>query len=214
MNWLRRLWFSGPLSRFITSSLMCAKRSRTASHQRIRQSTRQSLVTLEVMPNRNSSSILGSKMPTGVTVALGSKSWSAAAVGIRLLPPRANGPMLTVAFASIEIRNTRSLASAARLTAATWSKIASVCGTFFGLTLGDFLRIVTQSIEFGANRLGRGQLLIRVAFLGNQLAPHFRSSQPGIQAMSAELRVSLALTVDNSFDISQKMGQMIFGALA
>lgn len=35
-------------------------------------------------------------MPTGVTVASGSKSWSAALVERRLLPPRAKGPTLTV----------------------------------------------------------------------------------------------------------------------
>ncbi len=92
---------------------MGAKRARTASHQRPRQSAIQSLVTLEVMPYRNNSSISGSKMPTGVTFALGWKSWSAALVGIRLFPPRANGPTLTVAFASIEMRNVVSVASAA-----------------------------------------------------------------------------------------------------
>jgi len=113
MNCVRRLWFSGPLSRLITNVVMWTKRIRTRSHQRSIQSARQSLVTLEVIPYRNNSSIAGSKMPTGVTVALGWKSWSAAAVGMRLLPPRANGPTLTVAFASSEIRNTLSLASAA-----------------------------------------------------------------------------------------------------
>ena len=70
-------------------------------------------------------------MPTGVTVASGSKSWSAALVERRLLPPRAKGPTLTVAFASIEIRTVCSSASASSLICFTWAKIASVSGSFF-----------------------------------------------------------------------------------
>src|SRR5262245_42948229 len=115
----------------MTRVVMWANRWRTATHQRTRQSTRQSLVTLEVIAYRYSSSNAGRKMPTGVTVADGWKSWSQACVGTRLLPPRANGPTLTVALASIERRNTVSAASAARLTAATWAKMASVAGSFF-----------------------------------------------------------------------------------
>jgi hypothetical protein len=51
-------------------------------------------------------------MPTGVTVTTGSKAWSAALVGTRLLPPRAKGPTLTVVLASIESHNTPISASA------------------------------------------------------------------------------------------------------
>src|SRR5215475_669780 len=53
-------------------------------------------------------------------------------VGTRLLPPRANGPTLTLALASIEMRNMVSAASATPLTRVTWSKMASVSGSFFG----------------------------------------------------------------------------------
>src|ERR1043166_3408965 len=49
----------------------------------------------------------------------------------RLLPPRANGPTLTVALASMEMRNAVSAVSAARLIAATWVKMVSVSGSFF-----------------------------------------------------------------------------------
>jgi hypothetical protein len=44
-------------------------------------------------------------MPTGVTVALGLNSWSAALTRTRFLPPREKSPTLTVALASIEMRN-------------------------------------------------------------------------------------------------------------
>ena len=71
-------------------------------------------------------------MPTGVTVATGSKSWSAALVGIRLLPPRAKGPTLIIALASIEIRNMSGASSASSLRCFTWAKMASVSGSFFG----------------------------------------------------------------------------------
>src|SRR5262250_627763 len=53
-------------------------------------------------------------------------------VGTRLLPSRANGPTLTIALASIERRNMVSAASATPLTVVTWSKMASVSGSFFG----------------------------------------------------------------------------------
>src|SRR5436305_4041020 len=72
MNWVRRLWLWGPLSRLMTRVVMSAKRSLTVSHQSTNRSTRQSLVTLDVTPERKSSSEDGRKMPTGVTVAAGS----------------------------------------------------------------------------------------------------------------------------------------------
>src|ERR1051326_2385950 len=89
----------------MTSVLMWEKRSFTLSHHCTRRSTRQSLVTLEVTPYRKNSSEAGRKIPTGVTVAFASKSWSAALVSTRLFPPRAKGPTLTVALASIERRS-------------------------------------------------------------------------------------------------------------
>ena len=71
------------------------------------------------------------EIPTGVIVASGLKSWSHAVICDRLLPPRAKGPTLTVAFASMEIRNTSNAASAAAFCWFTWSKMASVSGIFF-----------------------------------------------------------------------------------
>src|SRR3989442_4941242 len=106
MNWVRRLWLSGPLSRLMTRVVIGEKRSLTLSHQSTKRSTKQSLVTLDVTPYTKSSSEDGRKMPMGVTVAADPKSWSAAEVATRLLPPREKGPTLTVALASIEIRRT------------------------------------------------------------------------------------------------------------
>src|SRR6266508_1891687 len=70
-------------------------------------------------------------MPTGVTVADGLKSWSQAAVSVRLLPPRAKGPTFTVALASMEMRKVSGAASAAAFISLTCSKIASGSGIFF-----------------------------------------------------------------------------------
>src|SRR5262249_419101 len=53
-------------------------------------------------------------------------------VGTRLLPPRGKGRTLTLALASIEMRTMVSAASATPLTIVTWSKMASVSGSFFG----------------------------------------------------------------------------------
>ena len=91
-----------------------------------------SLVTFEHAMYSQRSSYCGRKMPKGVNVASGLKSWSAAFVLVRLLPRRENGPILTVALASIEIRRVSSARSACGLTTFSCSKIASVCLTLFG----------------------------------------------------------------------------------
>ena len=75
-----------------------------------------SLVTFERAMYSHRSSCSGRKMPKGVSVASGLKSWSAALVLVRLRPRRENGPMLTVALASIEIRRVSSARSASGLT--------------------------------------------------------------------------------------------------
>jgi hypothetical protein len=91
-----------------------------------------SLVTFEHAMYSHRSSCSGRKMPKGVNVAVGLKSWSAALVLVRLLPRRENGPIWTVALASIEIRRMSSARSASGLTSFSGSKMASVCLTFFG----------------------------------------------------------------------------------
>ena len=82
-----------------------------------------------------------------------------------------------------------------------------------GLTLGDFLRVVAQRIQFGADGFRGRQGGVRVAFLGDQLAPHLGRCQAGIQAGGAELGVGLALAIDDGLDIRQEVGEMLFGAL-
>ena len=90
-----------------------------------------SLVTFELAKYSHRSSYCGRKIPNGVSVASGLKSWSAALVPIRLLPPREKGPILTVALASIDTRRVSSARSAWALTCFTCSKMASVSLTFF-----------------------------------------------------------------------------------
>src|SRR4029450_9807811 len=108
------------------------------------------------------------------------------------------------------MRNMVSAASATPLTIVTWSKMASVSGSFLGLTLGHFLREIAQIIQFSADSFGRWQYGIRVAFVGDQLTPHLGRCQARIEAVGAELGVGLALAIDDGLDIRQEVGQMCF----
>lgn len=71
-------------------------------------------------------------MPKGVNFLSGLKSWSAALMVTRVLPPLEKFPNNTVALASSEIRRMVSSSSASLCSLASWSKIASVSGSFFG----------------------------------------------------------------------------------
>src|SRR4029453_11385545 len=134
-------------------------------------------------------------------------------VRTRLLPPRANGPTLTLALASIEMRNMVSAVSATSLTIVTWSKIASVSGSFFGVDSWPLSREIAQIIQFGADGFGRGQYGIRVAFVGDQLTPHLGRRQASIEAVGAEWGGGLALAIDDGLDIRQEVGEMCFRTL-
>ena len=81
-----------------------------------------------------------------------------------------------------------------------------------GLTLGDFLWVVAQLIQFGADGFRGRQSRRRVAFLSNQLAPHLGRGQAGIQAGGAELWVSLALAVDDGLYIRTLIGSRALAA--
>jgi hypothetical protein len=64
------------------------------------------------------------------------------------------------------------------------------------LTLRDFLRVVAQRIQLGADGFSGRECRIQVAFLGDQLAPHLGCCQAAIETMGAELGVGLALAVN------------------
>ena len=52
--------------------------------------------------------------------------------------------------------------------------MASGCGIFLRLGFGNLLLgEVAQFIEFGRDRLRGGQLIVRIAFLSDELATHF-----------------------------------------
>ena len=68
---MRRLWFSGPLSRFSTSFVTSGKRTRLNSHQSTSRSAMKSLVTFERAMYSVRSSYSGRKIPKGVSVATG-----------------------------------------------------------------------------------------------------------------------------------------------
>ena len=82
------------------------------------------------------------------------------------------------------------------------------------LTFRNFLRVVPQGIEFAGDRLHRGECLIRVAFLGDELAADFRRAQTRIQARRTKLWVGLALAIDDGGEIGEQVWQVVFRPLA
>src|ERR1700704_1605302 len=50
--------------------------------------------------------------------------------------------------------------------------------------------------------------------LGDELAPHCRCAQAGIEALRTALRISLALAIHNGLDIEQEVRQVDFSAFA
>src|SRR4051812_6416633 len=128
-------------------------------------------------------------MPTGVSVASGRKSWSAAATRTQLLPPRENSPIFTAALASRDSRRTRSSRSAAALTACKCSKIASVCGTFFWPALLHLGQAVAQQVHLAPDGLRARQRRVVVALLGDQLPANGGGRQPAVEALGVEGRV-------------------------
>jgi hypothetical protein len=73
--------------------------------------------------------------------------------------------------------------------------------------LRHLLQGVAQRVQLDATGLRRGQLGVCVAFLGDQLAAHFRRAPPCVQATAAELRVRLALAIHDGPDILEQVRQ-------
>src|SRR4029434_9183860 len=121
---------------------------------------------------------------------------------------------LTIALASIEIRNMVSAASATRLTLVTWSKMASVSGSFFGAD--SWPLSVGSSPAHSIWCRWFPQLAVR--YLRSLCG---RSTGAASQPLSVEYRggwsgtgVGLALTIDAGLDIHQEVGEMHFRTLA
>src|SRR5215831_4756268 len=95
----------------------------------------------------------------------------------------------------------------------TWAKIASVSGDFLRLTFGDLLGIVPEGIEFGRQGLHRGERVISVPVLGDELASDFGGAQTGIEPCRAKLRIRLTLAINDSVHIVQQGGQVGFHRL-
>jgi len=82
------------------------------------------------------------------------------------------------------------------------------------LGLGNPARVIAEVTELGRDgTLGR-KVGIGIAFLRNQLPTNLGCGQAGIQAISAKVRVGLALCIDQSFDVSQQVRQVVFGTFA
>jgi hypothetical protein len=74
--------------------------------------------------------------------------------------------------------------------------------------------VIPKIIQLGRDGpLGR-QFAVGVALLDHELAPDFGRGQPSIQAVGAELRVGLALAIDNGGDIVEQVGEVLLGTLA
>ena len=69
-------------------------------------------------------------------------------------------------------------------------------------------------MEFGRQGLHRGERVICITVLGDELASDFCGTQTGIEPCRAKLRISLTLTIDNGFHITQQGGQVGFHGLA
>src|SRR5712691_11062104 len=148
--------------------VMWEKRSLTLSHQSTKRSTRQSLVTLEVTAYTKSSSEAGRKIPSGVTVALGSRvviggrgcHATLASAGKRAHFDRGRGhPSKPVTRPKLH-PTPRCAASPER----RWHPFQ---GVFLGLTLGHLFRIVPQLIELGPNGFSGRQFLVAIPLLGD-----------------------------------------------
>jgi hypothetical protein len=81
------------------------------------------------------------------------------------------------------------------------------------LTFGDLLGIVPEGVEFGRQRLHRGERVISVTVLGNELASDFCGTQTRIEPCRAKLRIRLTLAIDDGFHIAQQGGQVGFHRL-
>src|SRR6266545_8431341 len=86
--------------------------------------------------------------------------------------------------------------------------------SFFWCALGDFLGIVPQRVELGGDRLHGWEFRVGVAVLADQLPTHLGSIKPRVQAVGAEVRISLALRINNGRNIAEEIGQMCFRWLA
>jgi len=68
-----------------------------------------------------------------------------------------------------------------------------------GLGFGHLLGIVTQVGQLGAESLHGREVGVGIAFLGNQLASDFGRTEASIQAVRAELGISLTLTINKGW---------------
>jgi hypothetical protein len=81
------------------------------------------------------------------------------------------------------------------------------------LTFGDLLGRVPKGIACGRQGLHRGERVISVTVLGDALASDCCGTQTGREPCRAQLRIRLALAIDNGFHIAQQGGQGGFHGL-
>ena len=147
-NWVRWLWFSGPLSRLSTSVVTVGE---AVAHRLppLRQPVDQAVAGHPRGHRRRGTARparAGGARPASPSPPAGSRGRRPRpARGSR--PWRENGPILTVALASSETRSVSGAASAARLTAVTCGEDGVGRGDlFWGLRLGHGLGVVPQRV--------------------------------------------------------------------
>ena len=69
-------------------------------------------------------------------------------------------------------------------------------------------------MDLATDGLSRGQLLVGIALLRDQLFPNRGGGQACVQPLRLERGVGLALAIDEGFDVGEQRGQVFFGALA
>src|SRR4029434_11277297 len=134
-------------------------------------------------------------------------------VRTRLLPPRANGPTLTLALASIEMRNMVSAVSATSLTIVTWSKIASVSGSFFGVDSWPLSAGNSPDHSIWCRWFRPWAVRYPRSLCGRSTDAAPRPPSGEYRGGWSGMGCGLALAIDDGWDIRQEVGEMCFRTL-
>lgn len=68
-------------------------------------------------------------------------------------------------------------------------------------------------MQFAADGFLGGELVVGVAFLGNELFADGLGREPGVEPLGSEGRIGLALGVHQGADVGQEVGQVLLAAL-
>ena len=93
--------------------------------------------------------------------------------------------------------------------------MASVSGIFFFRpALLHRAQLIPEIVEFDADRVLTGQLLVGVALVLDELGTHLGSTQTGVEPRGGKRGVGLALGLNQGLDILQKIRQVVLSRFA